>query len=77
MLFRSDFAFCLEVPLTTVRVLKKEMGKKAVSVLEKKIDEHEGQSHLKMPVELVVRQSSLSKKLRNKGVITRKYKTVL
>ena len=72
-----DFAFCLEVPLTTVRVLKKEMGKKAVSVLEKKIDEHEGQSHLKMPVELVVRQSSLSKKLRNKGVITRKYKTVL
>ena len=46
-------------------------------MLEKKIDGQKGQSRLKMPAELVVRQSSLSKKLRNKGVITRKYKTVL
>jgi len=54
------FSSCLKVSLTTVKVLKREMGKKAISVLEKKIDEQEGQSHLKMPVDLVIRQSSLS-----------------
>jgi len=55
-----DFAFCLEVPLTTVRVLKRQLGEEAISVLEKKIDGQKRHSHLKIPVELVIRQSSLS-----------------
>jgi len=54
------FAFCLEVPLTTVRVLKRQLGEEAISVLEKKIDGQKRHSHLRIPVELVIRQSSLS-----------------
>jgi len=54
------FSSCLEVPLTTVRIPKKQMGEKAISVLEKKIDGQKCDSQLKIPVELVIRQSSLS-----------------
>ena len=55
-----DFAFCLESPLTTIRFPKREIGEEAISVLEKKIDGQKCHSNLKIPVELVIRQSSLS-----------------
>lgn len=55
-----DFAFCLESPLTTIRFPKREIGEEAISVLEKKIDGQKRHSNLKIPVELVIRQSSLS-----------------
>ncbi len=55
-----DFAFCLESPLTTIRFPKREMGEEVVSLLERKMSGEECHSRLKMPVELVVRQSSLS-----------------
>jgi LacI family transcriptional regulator len=55
-----DFAFCLESPLTTIRFPKREMGEEVVSLLERKMNGEECHSRLKMPVELVVRQSSLS-----------------
>jgi len=56
------FAFCLEVPLTTVRVQKRRLGEEAISVLEKKMNGQKNHDHLKIPVDLVVRQSSLSTK---------------
>jgi LacI family transcriptional regulator len=52
------FASCLEVPLTTVRMPKWEMGGEAVSILVKKINREEGRARLRMPVKLVVRQST-------------------
>ena len=54
------FASCLEVPLTTVRMPKREMGERAVEVLIEKIEQKEAAQHrqVKMPVELVVRESS-------------------
>jgi len=54
------FASCLEVPLTTVRMPKREMGAKAVEILIKKIEQKgaAGRCQVKMPVELVVRESS-------------------
>lgn len=55
-----DFAFCLESPLTTIRFPKREIGEEAISVVEKKIDGQKRHSHLEIPVELVIRQSSLS-----------------
>ena len=54
------FAFCLESPLTTIRVPKREIGEEVVSILAKKMNGDGCHSRLKMPVELVVRQSSLS-----------------
>ena len=54
------FAFCLEVPLTTIRVPKREIGEEVVSILAKKMNGDGRHSRLKMPVELVIRQSSLS-----------------
>ena len=54
------FAFCLEVPLTTVRIPKREIGEEVVSILGKKMSGEKCHSRLRMPVELVVRQSSLS-----------------
>lgn len=54
------FAFCLEVPLTTVRVQKRRLGEEAMTALEKKIDGQKGDRQLRIPVDLVVRQSSLS-----------------
>ncbi len=54
------FAFCLEVPLTTIRVPKREIGEEVVSILAKKMNGDGCHSRLKMPVELVIRQSSLS-----------------
>ena len=55
-----DFAFCLESPLTTIRFPKREIGEEVVSILAKKMNGDGCHSRLKMPVELVVRQSSRS-----------------
>lgn len=53
-----DFAFCLETPLTTVRVPKRRIGEELVTLLERKMSGEECHEHLKLPVELVIRQSS-------------------
>jgi len=55
-----DFAFCLESPLTTIRFPKRQIGQEVVSILKKKMDGEVSHSCLRMPVELVIRQSSLS-----------------
>jgi LacI family transcriptional regulator len=54
------FASCLEVPLTTVRMPKREMGEKALEILVEKLGKKEATEpyRVKMPVELVVRESS-------------------
>lgn len=54
------FASCLEVPLTTVMMPKREMGRKAVEILVKKIEQKGtvGRWQVEMPVELVIRKSS-------------------
>jgi LacI family transcriptional regulator len=52
-----DFAFCLETPLTTVQVPKRQIGEEVVTLLERKISGEECKEQLKLPVELVVRQS--------------------
>lgn len=52
-----DFAVCLEVPLTTIRVPKEEIGETGVRILCKKIQGEVCHARLKLPVELVVRES--------------------
>lgn len=54
-----SFASCLSVPLTTVHIPRKEMAEIAVDILRAKIDGNvDGAKHVKLPVELVVRQST-------------------
>jgi len=53
-----DFAFCLEAPLTTVGVPKWQIGEEVVAMLEKRMIGEACRGYLKLPVELVVRQSS-------------------
>jgi len=52
------FASCLEVPLTTVRMPKREMGRMAIEIAGKKLDGETRTTQVKMPVELVERLSS-------------------
>lgn len=54
------FASCLEVPLTTVRMPKREIGQEAVQLLVEKLEgKHTTRcTQVKLPVELVVRASS-------------------
>ena len=52
------FGSYLEVPLTTVCIPKRDMGRTAVGIAEKKLAGETRISQIKMPVELVVRGSS-------------------
>ena len=53
------FASCLSVPLTTVRIPRKEMARIAVDILRDKINgKADGARQMKLPVELIVRKST-------------------
>lgn len=55
------FSTCLEVPLTTVRIPKKKLGKRAFQVLKGLIDGREGSADIhqeKLDTELVIREST-------------------
>ncbi len=60
-----DFASCLETPLTTVRMPKKELGHKAFDLLYKRIKKEikEPSAGIKLDVELVIRKSSTKLKM--------------
>ena len=55
-----DFSSCLEVPLTTVRIPKKALGKKATELLENKLknEEDTSRAEIKLDVQLIIRKST-------------------
>jgi len=56
-----EFSSCLEVPLTTVRIPKEEIGRQAVEILLEKMAKPDGAGQfrgVKLEVELVVREST-------------------
>ena len=52
------FGACLEVPLTSVRIPTHAMGREAVAIADRRLSGDRTAAQVKMPVELIVRDSS-------------------
>ena len=55
------FSTYLEVPLTTVRIPKYELGKKSFQILKGVLENKKHKTKLKLPVELIKRESTLGR----------------
>ncbi|MCK4392686.1 LacI family DNA-binding transcriptional regulator [Candidatus Bipolaricaulota bacterium] len=56
----NQFASCSEIPLTTVRVPKEELGISAAKVLKEQLADNQPIKQVELPVDLIVRQSTSS-----------------